>query len=117
MTTPSSLPFSPLRIVNGFVNLSGEMAHREDGSMPEGIEAQTTATLDNIAETLATVGLDLSDVVTCLVHLKNPGDFAAYNGVYKTRFKAPLPTRTTVAATLLDPNGLIEITVVAAQRS
>ena len=45
MTAPA-LPFSKLRQARGLVFLSGEMPFAEDGSIPEGIEAQTALVTD-----------------------------------------------------------------------
>jgi enamine deaminase RidA (YjgF/YER057c/UK114 family) len=44
--TASALPFSKLRQARGLVFLSGEMPFAEDGSIPEGIEAQTALVTD-----------------------------------------------------------------------
>ena len=110
------LPFSKLRLSKGLAFLSGEMAFAEDGSLPEGIAAQTALVLKRIEGTLGTAGLGLDDVVQVAVHLVDEADFAAFNAEYRQHFKDPLPVRTTVVARLLAPGALIEVTVTAAQR-
>ena len=113
--TASALPFSKLRQARGLVFLSGEMPFAEDGSIPEGIEAQTALVLQRIGATLATVGLGLDDVVQVAVHLVDGADFAAFNAEYRQHFRDPLPVRTTVVASLLAPGARLEVTVTAAQ--
>lgn len=118
MSTPSAspLPFSKVRAMRGFVFLSGELPLLEDGRVPEGIEAQTDRVLQRIAATLATQGLDLSDVVQVAVHLADGADFAAFNARYRQHFAEPYPVRTTVVAGLLVPGARLEVTVTAALR-
>ena len=116
MAQAPALPFSKLRLAKGLPFLSGEMAFADDGSLPEGIAAQTALVLKRIEATLGIAGLGLDDVVQVAVHLVNETDFAAFNAEYRQHFKDPLPVRTTVVARLLAPGALIEVTVTAAQR-
>jgi 2-iminobutanoate/2-iminopropanoate deaminase len=116
MSDSSSWPFSLVRRAGGLVFLSGEIPQADDGTIPEGITAQTDLTLTLIAETLAGEGMSLADVVSCMVHLSDRADFEAYNAAYIKHFSAPLPVRTTVEAKMIK-DVLIEITVVAAERS
>jgi len=84
----------------------------ETGAVPEGIEAQTEATLGNVARALAGVGLGLGDVLKVTVHLAElHRDFAAFNEVYARTLPPPHPVRTTVGSQLL--GFLVEVDVVA----
>lgn len=84
----------------------------QTGAVPDGIAAQTEATIANVERALAAVGLDLSHVLKVTVHLAElHRDFAAFNEVYSRRFPTPYPVRTTVGSQLL--NILVEIDVVA----
>jgi 2-iminobutanoate/2-iminopropanoate deaminase len=112
----SSWPFSLVRRAGGLVFLSGEVPVADDGTIPQGIAAQTDLTLKLIAETLTAEGLSLADVVSCTVHLADKADFAEYNEAYRKHFSNPLPVRTTVEAKLI-ADVKIEITVVAAERT
>src|SRR5690606_41280194 len=86
------------------------------GEVPDGIEAQTEATIDNIERALGAVGLGLSDVVKVTAHLRYLHEhFAAFNEVYARRFGRSRPVRTTVGSDLLDI--LVEIDVVAVRPS
>ena len=109
----ADLPFSRIRRAAGLVFLSGEVPLDADGSVPEGITAQTELVLDRIAATLGSEGLTLDDVVSATVYLVDPADFAAFNAAYVGRFQHPLPVRATVAAPLMVPRALIEISVIA----
>ncbi len=117
MTQATALPFSKTRRSGELVFLSGDLPLGPDGAIPAGIEAQTELTLDRIAATLATAGLDLNDVVSVTAYLIDPADFAAFNRVYAARFSQPYPVRTTVRADLMLPNARLELTVVARARS
>jgi len=117
MTQATALPFSKTRRSGELVFLSGDLPLGPDGAIPAGIEAQTELTLDRIAATLATEGLDLNDVVSVTAYLIDPADFAAFNRVYAARFSQPYPVRTTVRADLMLPNARLELTVVARARS
>lgn len=106
-------PYSPGLVVDGWVFLAGQGgSDPKTGELASGIAAQTAQTLENISTLLQEARCSMSDVVSCLVHLTNLGDFAEYNGVYETYFDEPRPVRTTVRADLLH-GMLIEITVVA----
>lgn len=84
----------------------------QTGALPDGIEAQTETTLANVEQALASVGLDLSHVLKCTVHLAHlERDFAAFDAAYRRTMPQPYPVRTTVGSQLLGI--LVEIDVVA----
>lgn len=84
----------------------------QTGALPDGIEAQTEATLTNVERALASVGLDLSHVLKSTVHLAHlERDFAAFDAAYRRTMPQPYPVRTTVGSQLLGI--LVEIDVVA----
>ena len=107
-----ALPFSKVRRTKDLVFLAGEVPFADDGSIPEGIGAQTDLTLKRIAATLEGEGLSLKDVVSCTVYLADKADFRAFNEAYGRHFTDPLPVRTTVQATLMVV-ARVEITVIA----
>lgn len=112
MPTP---PLSKLRRLGDAVHLSGELGFGADGTVPEGVAAQTGNAIDRIQATLATEGLDLSDVVSAACYLTDRTDFAAFNAVYAARFPQPYPTRTTIECGLMI-DAKVEITVIAKAR-
>ena len=79
------------------------------------VEDQTAAALDQLGEALRARGLDYSDVVVSNVFLRDTRFFQGMNGVYRTYFQMEPPTRATVQADLMDPDALIQISVVAAR--
>jgi 2-iminobutanoate/2-iminopropanoate deaminase len=84
----------------------------ETGEVPDGIEAQTEATLANLERALGAVGLDLSQILKSTVHLAHlERDFAAFDAAYRRIVPQPYPVRTTVGSQLLGI--LVEIDVVA----
>jgi len=110
-------PFSHAVEADGFVFVTGQMPDTPaaPGVLPEGIEAQTRATMANLALVLAGVGLGLDHVVMARVYLTRfDDDYGAMNAVYRTFF-APdrLPARTCVGVTGLAYDARIEIDLVA----
>ncbi|MDC4876288.1 RidA family protein [Acinetobacter baumannii] len=106
------LPFSKAVESHGFIFLSGEVPLNADGTIPEGIEAQTELVLNKIAQTLSQQSATLNDVVSVTVYLTDKSDFASFNQVYERFFVQPYPVRTTVIADLVI-EAKIEITVIA----
>ena len=69
--------------------------------------------LKNLSGVLQSAGTSLDKALRCTVFLKNMGDFAAMNEVYGRYFTAAPPARTTVEASRLPKDVLVEIDVVA----
>jgi len=81
----------------------------------EDISSQTRQTLNNIKSIVEASGLTLRDIVTVSIFLKDPDDFKKMNEVYRTFFPENPPTRTTVVASFVAPNMLIEANALACQ--
>jgi len=111
-------PFSHAVEADGWVFVTGQMPTdpaAPDAPLPEGIEAQTRRTLDNLAIVLKGVGLSLAHATMMRVYLTQfERDYAAMNAVY-ARYFAPgkLPARTCVGVTALAVGALVEIDLVA----
>ncbi len=108
---------SPLRIsAQGaeLVYISNVIGTASGGMAVASVEGQTALMLDNLGEALRERGLGYSDVVVSNVFLRDTRHFQAMNAVYRTYFQTNPPTRATVQADLLDPDALIQISVVAA---
>ena len=112
---PGPYPFSQVVEANGFVFVAGQVggAPGVHGAVPGGIEAETRAMLDNVGRLLAAVDLDFRDVVKATVYLRDFGDFAAMNAVYREYFPTEPPTRATVGVTALAEDYRVEIEVLA----
>ncbi len=87
-----------------------------DGSLPEGIEAQTRQSLENIKTVLEGCGSDLDHVVKTTIFLADIADFAKVNEIYGEFFTGEVPARSCVEVANLPKGGLIEIEVVAESR-
>ena len=78
------------------------------------VAPQTERVLENLKAILTHAGLTLSHVVKTTVFLKDMNDFEAMNEVYAKYFAVAAPAGTTVQATGLPKDALVEIELVAA---
>ena len=108
-------PYPHARRVGNLLFLSGiGPRHRETEQIPEGIEAQTRACIENVKAILEDSGSALEKVVDVTVFLTNiDRDFAAFNAVYGEYFEGIRPTRTTVGVVALPVPISIELKVIA----
>ena len=111
----ADVPYSSAIIASGtFVFVSGHVGYNpETNEVPDGIEAQTRQSLENIKAVLEKAGTTLENVVKVKVYLANVEHFEAMNAVYRQYFPSNRPARATVGAPLVRPNLLIEIEAVA----
>ena len=111
-------PYSDVVAANGFYFLSGRIG-LDDNTMKlieGGISEQTSRCIDNIANVLKIINLDLDDVIKTTVFLTTMNDFDAMNVIYDERFSKPAPARSTVAVSELPLRALVEIEVIAVSR-
>lgn len=107
-------PYSQAIDTGSFVFASGQIpVNPADGSIPEGIKAQTQQSIANVSAILNEAGLTLANVVKTTVFLSDMDNFAAMNEVYGNSFPAPFPARSAVAVKSLPKNVLVEIEVIA----
>ena len=110
-------PYPHARRVGNLLFLSGiGPRHRETEQIPEGIEAQTRACIDNVRAILEDAGSSLEKVVDVTVFLTDiERDFAAFNRVYAEYFETlqSRPTRTTVGVVALPIPISVELKVIA----
>jgi 2-iminobutanoate/2-iminopropanoate deaminase len=109
-------PFSHAVETDGFVFVTGQMPDTPDapGKLPDGIEGQTRAVMENLRLVLAGLGLGFEHVVMARIYLTRfRHDYAAMNETYSSYF-APgrLPARTCIGVTDLAYQALIEIDLV-----
>ena len=111
---PYSQAIDAKTVNNSIVFTSGQIPiNPVDGTIPEGITAQTHQSLENVKAILAEAGLTLDNVVKTTVFLYDMADFAAMNEVYAEAFKAPYPARSAVAVKELPKGVLVEIETIA----
>jgi 2-iminobutanoate/2-iminopropanoate deaminase len=80
------------------------------------IQVQTKQVLLNLEAVLASLGLDLSNVIKTTVFLATMEDFQGMNTVYAEMFGAHRPARTTVAVKENPLGALVEIECIAEAR-
>jgi 2-iminobutanoate/2-iminopropanoate deaminase len=113
--TEKGLPYSSAVVASGnFVFTSGHVGYDlETGEAPEGIEAQTELSLENLKKVLEAAGTSFENVVKVNVYLADVTHADAMNNVYRRYFPTDRPARATVGAPLLRPDLLVEIEMVA----
>ena len=108
-------PYSQGYCVNGFVYTSGQIpVNPADGSIPEGIAAQTEQSCKNVGAILEAAGTGFEKVFKTTCFLADMGDFAAFNEVY-AKFFVSKPARSCVAVKDLPKGVLCEIEAIAVE--
>jgi 2-iminobutanoate/2-iminopropanoate deaminase len=104
-------PFSKAVRAGDVLYLSGVIGRTSDGKVPDGIEAQTRAAMDDIGATLKKAGLGYGDLFHCTVFLSDMKTWPAFNKVYVGYFPdGQLPARSALGVNgLALPGALLEI--------
>ena len=106
-------PYSQGFIAGGFVYTSGQIpVNPADGTVPEGIAAQTEQSCKNVGAILEAAGSGYDKVIKTTCFLTDIADFAASNEVYAKYFTSK-PARSCVAVKDLPKGVLCEIEAVA----
>ena len=106
-------PYSQGFIAGGFVYTSGQIpVNPADGTVPEGITAQTEQSCKNVGAILEAAGSGYNKVIKTTCFLADIADFAAFNEVYAKYFTSK-PARSCVAVKDLPKGVLCEIEAVA----
>lgn len=106
-------PYSQGFIAGGFVYTSGQIpVNPADGTVPEGIAAQTAQSCKNVGAILEAAGSGYDKVIKTTCFLADIADFAAFNEVYAMYFTSK-PARSCVAVKDLPKGVLCEIEAVA----
>ena len=107
-------PYSQGYTVNGFVFTSGQIpVDPQNGTIPEGIEAQSEQSCKNVGAILEAAGTSFAKVVKTTCFLSDMSDFSAFNAVY-ARYFTSKPARSCVAVRDLPKGVLCEIKAIAA---
>ena len=108
-------PYSQANKFGNLVITSGQLPiDMATGAFPEGIEAQTKASLENVKTILENAGSSMDKVLKTTVFLKDITDFAAMNGVYATFFsEGSYPSRSAIEVARLPKDALVEIEAIA----
>jgi enamine deaminase RidA (YjgF/YER057c/UK114 family) len=113
-------PYSHTAVVQSgseLVFVSGQVAMRPDGSIPESFAEQVEVTLENLRACLDAHGLGLDAVVKLGVFVVPGQDFQLLRAARERYFGAHRPTSTSVyVPQLASPKFLIEVEAIAAKR-
>lgn len=114
-------PYSAVRQAGDLYFTAGQVgADAETKTTEPDVRAQTVKALENLKEVLASVDLELSDVVKVTLFLTDLDDAPAVGEVYTGYFAEPRPARTTVAVKELPRVAnhplKVEIEAIAAKR-
>ncbi|MBZ5497135.1 MAG: RidA family protein [Acidobacteriia bacterium] len=95
--------------------LAGLLARRgKDNAFVAGdIKIQTQTVMDNAGEILKAGGMTLADVAGTRVYITDTALFQDMNAAYRTYFPRNPPARATVRTTLMSPEAMVEISLVA----
>ncbi|SAK74438.1 MULTISPECIES: RidA family protein [Caballeronia] len=105
---------SEIAIHNGTVYLAGQIAEDTE----QDISGQTREVLGHIDRLLEEANSDKSHLLSVQIYVSDMANFPAMNAVWDTWVAAGnTPPRATVEAKLANPACLVEVVVVAAQRS
>lgn len=107
-------PYSQAIEAAGMIFLSGQLPiDPATGTMPEGIQAQTRQSFENIKAILAEAGCTVDHIVKTTVFLADMSLFGAMNEVYAQQFDGAFPARSAFAVKELPKQALVEIEVIA----
>ncbi|GAB4328673.1 MAG: RidA family protein [Promethearchaeota archaeon] len=113
-------PYSQAVVAGGFAFLAGQVPlDPETGQVVgDSVAEQTERALENVKAVLASLGLDLGDVVRCVVYLTDVSKFQEMNGAYAAAFEpycksSGYPARTTVEVSALPKGVKVEVEVTA----
>ena len=96
--------------------ISGQVGVKPDGSLAEGIEAQTEAALNNIGELPRSASMDFEDITRLNTYLVNREDITKVRSVREGILGGAEPASTLVlVAGLASEDWLIEIEAIAAK--
>lgn len=107
-------PYSQGMVSGSLVFTSGQLPIvAETGAMPETIEEQAKASLENVKAVLESAGSSMDRVIKTTVFLSDIANFTAVNEVYATYFGKPFPARSCFEVACLPKDALVEIEVIA----
>lgn len=107
-------PYSAAVVVGDTVYLSG---NTDGGAALGGTSADAARrVMEGMKRNVEAAGLTMDDIVSVQVFSSNLDDYAAFNDVYRTYFKGPLPARAYLGAARLLGDARFEIMGVAVRR-
>jgi len=103
-------PYSQGIRIDNLVYTSGQIpVNPATGEVPNGIEAQTKQSLENVKAVLEAGGSCMKNAVKLLIFIKDMNDFVKVNKIYGQFFTENYPARSCVEAARLPKDVLVEI--------
>jgi aminoacrylate peracid reductase len=104
-------PYTPGIRVGNTIYVSGMLALDEKGELvgKGDVAAQTRRVIELVEQVLKAEGASLRDIAFNAIFLKDLGDYAAMNAVYREYFSQEPPARYCIRADLVKPDFLVEI--------
>jgi 2-iminobutanoate/2-iminopropanoate deaminase len=101
-------PYTPAVRAGDFIIVSGQLG-MVDGSLANGVSAQTTQAVANLEARLTEMGASLGDVVKTMCFLTDMATFSEFNDAYVAAFGEHRPARSTIGVAALPFNGAVEV--------
>jgi 2-iminobutanoate/2-iminopropanoate deaminase len=102
--------FSPAVRIGNILFLSGQIGTDTANKLvPGGIQAEARQALNNVKATLEKYGSSMDRVAKCTVFLADIKDYADFNEIYVSYFRARKPARSAMAASGLALGARVEI--------
>lgn len=114
---PTALgPYSQATLKGGMLFISGQLGiDPQTGKLKEGFEAQARQVFINLSNILQTANMSFKNVLKATIYVTDMDNFQLLNQIYAEQFTEPFPARETVQITRLPANGLVEISLIAAE--
>ena len=117
--TPSwavGFQFSQSVAEGDIVVTSGQAGFRDDGTLPDGFEAQLRQALANLDAVLRAQDASLGSVLRLTTYLADAADYATFKAVRADVLSAPYPASTAVVTGFVFPGMLVEVEAIASRR-
>jgi reactive intermediate/imine deaminase len=112
----SQPPFSGAVLAGDTLYLSGTIGVDAQQRVPDTAEAEATAVLTNVQNTLKAEGLTMDDLVSVQVFCSDVAHYDAFNKVYRTLFKKEFPARAFIGSGKLLFGARFEVQGIAVRR-
>jgi aminoacrylate peracid reductase len=116
VTTKAPRPRSPIAQgtkAGGFLYTAGLIGRSVDGTLAEGMEAQSRQVFESIKAIVEAGGGTLRDIMRCEVYVTDIKQMPIFNEVWKEYFSEDPPARIGMEVSALGPGALVEVTATA----
>ena len=95
------LPFTPVVECNGLLYVSGQASTDATGAIVAGsFEEEFERSVANMEALLLACGSDMEHIIQVRSYIREASNVSLYNQLYRERFRAPFPARTTITGCL-----------------